>query len=86
MVQAAHAAHESGIWLADRSPDTNSIIVLQCKDEPSLIHTYESLSKDIDLVMFREPDIGNQATAFASKPISGDHRKLFKKFKLWSQP
>jgi len=57
---------------------------LQCPGEQSLIQAYEFLSHKIKLVMFKEPDIGNQATAFASEPISGDHRRLFKKFKLWS--
>jgi len=31
-----------------------------------------------------EDDFGDQATAFATEPISGDARKAFKKFPLWS--
>lgn len=34
--------------------------------------------------LFIEPDMGNQATAFATEPISGEARKAFKKFSLWN--
>lgn len=34
--------------------------------------------------MFVEDDFGNQATAFATEPISGDARRAFKKFPLWT--
>lgn len=33
--------------------------------------------------LFIENDLGDQATAFATEPISGETRKAFKKFPLW---
>lgn len=33
--------------------------------------------------LFTESDLDNQATSFATEPISGATRKAFKKFKLW---
>ena len=37
---------------------------------------------DIDAYMFFEPDI-DQDTAIATEPITGEKRKLFKKFKMY---
>jgi hypothetical protein len=34
--------------------------------------------------LFREPDIGNQATAFATAPITGAARRLFRHHRLWT--
>lgn len=33
--------------------------------------------------LFTESDLGDQATAFATEPISGEKRKVFRKFPLW---
>lgn len=33
--------------------------------------------------LFTESDLQDQATAFATEPISGEKRKAFKKFPLW---
>lgn len=38
----------------------------------------------IKTYMFEEDDFDNQATAFATEPITGEARKFFKKFPLWS--
>jgi hypothetical protein len=39
--------------------------------------------RGIKTVLFREPDIGDQATALATEPISGQDRKFFSRYKLW---
>lgn len=33
--------------------------------------------------MFLEPDLGDQATALATEPISGELRKTLSKYPLW---
>lgn len=33
--------------------------------------------------LFIESDLDNQATAFATEPISGEQRRAFRKFPLW---
>jgi hypothetical protein len=39
--------------------------------------------KGIRQYLFIEDDLGYQATAFATEPLSGEKRKAFKKFPLW---
>lgn len=39
--------------------------------------------KGVRQYLFIESDLGHQATAFATEPISGEKRKAFKKFPLW---
>lgn len=39
--------------------------------------------KGIRRYLFIEPDMDGQATAFATEPISGEKRKVFRKFPLW---
>jgi len=38
--------------------------------------------KEIPFSLFEEPDIGNEITAIATIPLSGDRRKMFSNFKL----
>ena len=84
MCQAIHAAHESGIHLANKSKDISSVVVCAVPNEAKLQEVYIKLkSRGIKTVMFLEPDIGNQATALATEPICGDQRKIFANFKLW---
>lgn len=33
--------------------------------------------------LFQESDLDDQATAFATEPISGEQRRVFRKFPLW---
>ena len=40
--------------------------------------------KGIRNYLFIESDLNDQATAFATEPISGQARKAFKKIQLWS--
>lgn len=42
--------------------------------------------KGIRQYLFIESDLNDQATAFATEPISGEKRKAFKKFPLWKPP
>ena len=40
--------------------------------------------KGIRNYLFIESDLNDQATAFATEPISGQARKAFKKIQLWT--
>lgn len=54
-------------------------------DEDALRRAAAATSlKGIRNYLFLEPDLGGQATAFATEPISGEMRKTFKKFPLWN--
>ena len=83
MVQAAHAAHESGL----RSPiadDPLSLVLCQAKDELEIeIERQRLVRWNIPHVLFREPDIENQATALATLPINAMQRKLLSSWQLW---
>lgn len=53
-------------------------------DEDALRHAAAACSLNgIRQYLFIENDLGDQATAFATEPISGEQRKAFKKFPLW---
>lgn len=84
LCQAVHAAHESGIKFGN--PDhITSVVICGVPNEGSLISELEKTeSKGIKTILFREPDINNQATAFATEPITSNSRKVFSKLNLWS--
>ena len=53
-------------------------------DEFALHHAANICSLNgIRQYLFIEDDLGDQATALATEPISGEKRKAFKKFPLW---
>lgn len=83
-IQAAHAAHEAGIRFGNPD-DISSLVLCSVPDEEALRRAAASCSlKGIRNYVFVEDDFGDQATAFATEPISGETRKAFKKFPLWS--
>jgi hypothetical protein len=82
LVQAVHAAYEAG--KKDPSQAIHSTVICAVPDEASLLHAEERLKRHgISSTIFREPDIGNQATALCSEPISGALRKAFSIYPLW---
>ena len=84
LVQACHAAHESGIRFGNPD-DISSLVVCSVPDEAELRRAAANCSlRGIKTYVFEEDDFGNQATSFATEPISGDVRKAFKKFPLWT--
>jgi hypothetical protein len=85
IVQAVHAAHDAGreFGIDNRSDDRRfSVVICQVPSEQHLMVAYEKLiQKGIRASLFREPDIGNQATALATEPT--EYRNLFSKYPLW---
>lgn len=83
MCQAAHAAHEVGIRYGD--PDqVSSIVICKISSESELLKAaYRIRSKEIPVYVFREPDIGDQATALATAPVNGASRKIMSRYPLW---
>jgi hypothetical protein len=86
LVQAAHAAHESGLHLCQDKSEVNYLVALEVQNEEQLIAANDRIeSRGIKAILFREPDIGNKATALCTEPIWGDKRKLFSRYSLWRE-
>jgi hypothetical protein len=87
MVQAAHAAQESGLLtqkLGLAPSSVSNLVLCQAADESFLLREFQRLELfNIPTVLFREPDIGNQATSLCTIPLIGESCRLFKKWKLW---
>jgi hypothetical protein len=84
MCQAVHAAHEAGIHLANKENGISSVVICSVPNESRLHEAENKLTnRDIRTVMFYEPDLGDQATALATEPISGDARKALSNYPLW---
>ncbi len=81
-VQAIHGALEASEYL-DRDKEHPHLILLAISNEEELLKIPEKLNtSNIRHKIWKEPDIGNQVTSIATEPISGDRRKIFKKYKL----
>lgn len=82
-VQSAHAAIESARAYLKLGEEHPSVIICSIKSEYKLLKCADELrEKGIDFQIFREPDIGNQATALASRPLKGKDRAAFSRFQL----
>lgn len=84
MCQAVHAAHEAGIHLSNKDIGISSVVICSIPNEQELMKLQDKLSqRDIRTVIFREPDIENQATAIATEPITAEVRKCLSSYPLW---
>lgn len=82
-VQSGHALIEATREYMTNDTEHPSVIICVVKSEDKLKKCAEELSeKGISFKHFSEPDIGNQWTALASKPLFGDDRNAFKRFQL----
>lgn len=64
-------------------PSVDHLVVCSVKNEQALHKARDQLKEaGINFVTFEEPDIGNEMTALATEPISGDKRLFFKKYQL----
>lgn len=84
IVQACHAAHESGQLTPRIDEGSLSIVLCQIDSEESLLREGELLKAlGIEFVLFREDDLALQATAIATLPLDSNQRKLLSHWKLW---
>ncbi len=82
-VQSGHALIEASRKFLAKDAEHPSVIICVVKSEAKLIKCCEELRNcGIQFEEFREPDIGNQLTAIASKPLFGKDREAFKRFQL----
>jgi len=84
MCQAVHAAHESGIHLADPTNGISSVVICSVPDETELLKAQHRLEHSgIRTVTFREPDLGGRATALSTEQINKAARKALSRYPLW---
>lgn len=83
-VQACHAAIEATKAYTDISTlEHPHVIIVSIENESKLRATIPKLAEaGIAVREFIEPDIGNQMTAIASRPVFGDERRHFRRFRL----
>lgn len=83
-VQAIHAAVEATrLGLIPPEIQHPHLVLCKARNEHDLLKQADYLSRcGIKYALFIEPDIGNQHTALATQPISGEQRRLLKKFQL----
>lgn len=79
IVQACHAALEAGReFSVDGTPH---LVLLAVPDEQQLLKAASYLAEvEISHILFREPDIGDAATAIATRAVHGVERRLFRKY------
>ena len=80
MVQVGHATFEAGKKF---SPAIHPhFVLLPTANQEELLKLAVKLEdNNIEFVMFHEPDNDTGYTALATKPISGDDRSMFKRYK-----
>ena len=84
IVQASHAALESGIHQAHCEEYPSALVILQVANEQKLIRAKNYITKKgIKCQMFYE-DPMERYTALASEVMNHDQRRAFRKFQLLS--
>jgi hypothetical protein len=82
MVQACHAAQESGAKFG--CPDSCHLVLCSVENTFELEKiSYVCQENDIKFVTFYEPDDQMGDTAICTEPIWGEKRKAFRKFNTW---
>jgi hypothetical protein len=83
VVQVGHALIEATKAFGIAKEEHPSVIVFGVKSEHKLITLAQRVQEQgVKVKGFFEPDIGNQMTAFATEPVWGDQRDLFRKYQL----
>lgn len=62
--RAAQLIHAMDEWASRRGPHLGTVIIYEVRNEPALLKWWDKLGEDG--AMFREPDLGDAATAFAT--------------------
>lgn len=85
LVQAAHATLEVGTQLRPEAAQNLHFCVCGAPNEADLMDIRDTAISnglpESKVVSFYEPDIGNQLTAFATLPLKGSERDVFRKYK-----
>lgn len=82
-VQGTHVAIEVARNSMDKQQEHPSVIYVIVRNEQKLINiSKELLDNDIEIKVFREPDIDNEMTAIATVPLIGSKRDCLKRFQL----
>ena len=80
-VQAGHALHESGATGSPMEIMGSTVVLIGVKNEIALKVAFDECKRNkIRSNMFKEPDRGGEATAFATKPIFEEDRVHFAKY------
>jgi Peptidyl-tRNA hydrolase PTH2 len=83
VVQAGHALIEATRAFQIGDDVHPNVIVFGVKSEAKLMSLAQRVQEQgVKIQMFREPDIGDQMTSFATEPVIGERREIFKKYQL----
>jgi hypothetical protein len=86
LVQASHAAFEAGQKAGPAGTETPYIAVCQTATEATLLEEATMLEKHgIPHVVFTEEDLGGQATAICTLPLSETQRQQLSHWKTWKE-
>lgn len=86
LVQASHAAFEAGQKAGPAGDETPYIAVCQTATEATLLEEVAMLEKHgIPHVLFREADLGEQATALCTLLLNPEQRALLSSWKTWKE-
>lgn len=84
LVQACHASIEMSAHYLGRLSDHPVVVAVVVKDEKKLKQVARRLKDGgVKFRGFYEPDLGNQMTALATKPLYGIEREFFEQFQLF---
>ncbi len=83
-VQAGHALLLVGNKFLDSNTNqTPHLVLLGVDTEEDLLSLHETLVKNqVSVTLYWEEDFNNAFTSLATAPLSGDKRRLFKKYRL----
>lgn len=86
IIQAAHAVQEQALKFPTPTGGTNHMVLLKAKDADQLMtHTVSVRDKDINMLLFYEPDYDTGFTAAASEPLHKDdpRRAAFRALEMY---
>lgn len=82
-VQACHACIEATRDLFPQYKEVPFLVLCGVRNEQHLVDAFlRTKSLGVKCKLFREPDLDDQATAFATELVSGDSRHIFRKYQL----